>query len=230
MNRDKDELEQFIAGHKDLFNAHEPGPALWLRVKRDLDSGRQPKTRGVFSLRARYYGAAAAVLVLLGGAVFYFFTGKAGHSREEPPVVKTNPATAGDSALNRDVASMPAYTDTPVFKKEKQAAPYKEGNAEDEALYHYTRLVAMKQTQLKAVAQHEPRLYQAFEQDAAILETSYEELKKQLKQHDDKEALLQAMLNNLQMQVHLLSSQLEVYKEGHKKKQDSTAQKKRSFL
>ncbi len=226
MNTGKDQLEQWIDNNSDFFNAQEPTEVLWQRVKKDIDA-RVEKRTVVFFMKPRIYGAAASVLVLILGGMLYF--SRHGNTDPDPnrdqPVAKMEPATPRDSNSERQETKMPVPKDS--AHREKSRNKEQEEKEEDEALFHYTRLIEIKQNQLNRLLHSEPRLYKAFTQDMKTLENAYKDLKEQLRQNGDKEQLLEAMIENLKMQAELLNSQLEIYKERRRK--DSTLKDNQSF-
>lgn len=74
----------------------------------------------------------------------------------------------------------------------------------------YARLVDQKQAELKAMTASNPALYEAFATDLDRLERSYQTLKADLPVNPNQEVLVQAMIQNLQLQIDLLNEQLRV--------------------
>jgi hypothetical protein len=74
----------------------------------------------------------------------------------------------------------------------------------------YARLVDAKQAELKAMTASNPALYKAFASDLDRLERSYQTLKADLPENPNQETLVQAMIQNLQLQINLLNEQLRV--------------------
>ena len=89
----------------------------------------------------------------------------------------------------------------------------------DEEMYHYARLVEIKHNQLKAIEKDEPLLYRQFASDVEKLDSVYHSLQVQLPKNPNREQLLEAMLQNLQLQMQLLNHQLDIIKQiNHSKK------------
>ncbi|GAB3565339.1 hypothetical protein GCM10027578_12490 [Spirosoma luteolum] len=78
------------------------------------------------------------------------------------------------------------------------------------AVVQYTELIDQKQQELRQMTQDNPALYQEFSSDLSRLERSYQSLKADLPQNPNQETLLQAMIQNLQIQIDLLNEQLRV--------------------
>jgi hypothetical protein len=70
--------------------------------------------------------------------------------------------------------------------------------------------IVLKQDELKVLAKDQPELYVRFTKDISQLDSSYNILKDQLKATPNKEVLLQAMIQNLQLQLNVLNQQLSI--------------------
>ncbi len=71
-------------------------------------------------------------------------------------------------------------------------------------------LIAMKQEELKTLGKEQPQLYQQFTTDINQLDSSYKALKNQLSVTPNREMLLEAMIQNLQLQLNVLNQQLNI--------------------
>lgn len=74
----------------------------------------------------------------------------------------------------------------------------------------FARLIALKQEELKALAPEQPALYKKFSADINQLDSSYKILKAQLSINPNREMLLEAMIQNLQLQLNVLNQQLNI--------------------
>jgi hypothetical protein len=74
----------------------------------------------------------------------------------------------------------------------------------------FAKLVALKQEELKALAPEQPELYQKFTTDINQLDSSYKSLKKQLGITPNREMLIEAMIQNLKLQLNVLNQQLNI--------------------
>ncbi|MCK8492218.1 MULTISPECIES: hypothetical protein [Spirosoma] len=74
----------------------------------------------------------------------------------------------------------------------------------------YTRLIDDKRAELKHMTEDNPALYEEFATDLNRLEKSYQSLKADLPKNPNQEMLIQAMIQNLQIQINLLNEQLRV--------------------
>lgn len=239
MEANKDKLEQFIADNKDLFNYHAPSEALKQRIQKELSSKKdQPKNVPVKRTWLYKYSAAAAVVAVALLLVFYYARNKHEQPDYQPPVAQTNGLPVTDSSEDKNGQSLTIPMDTQSREENQEMVTGKEqeknqdvfpAEVDNEEMYHYTRLIEIKQQQMKALRQTAPELYREFARDMEILENSYKELKEQLQLGGDKEQLMEAMIDNLKMQAALLSRQLEIYKESRMKKQSEKTSYEKSF-
>ena len=87
----------------------------------------------------------------------------------------------------------------------------------------FHEIIELKQTELKLLEKEEPALYKEFVSDINSLDSAYSALKSQLPDNPNREMLLEAMIQNLQLQSDLLSRHLKIIKEikqkykGHEK-------------
>ncbi len=74
----------------------------------------------------------------------------------------------------------------------------------------YASLIDTKRFELQQLTTSNPALYGQFEQDLKHLDTSYQGLRHDLPDTPNQEVLIQAMIQNLQLQIDLLNEQLRV--------------------
>ena len=74
----------------------------------------------------------------------------------------------------------------------------------------FVKMIDSKQEELKAIAKEQPELYQQFTTAINQLDSSYNNLKNQLSATPNREMLLQAMIQNLQLQLNVLNQQLNI--------------------
>lgn len=82
----------------------------------------------------------------------------------------------------------------------------------------FVKLIDMKQQELKTLAAEQPELYQKFTKDLNQLDSSYNILKNQLNAAPNQEMLLEAMVQNLQLQLSVLNQQLNIIHQIKEKK------------
>jgi hypothetical protein len=78
------------------------------------------------------------------------------------------------------------------------------------AVVQYTRLIDDKRAELKQMTEGNPALYREFATDLDRLEKSYQSLKADLPKNPNQDVLIQAMIQNLNIQINLLNEQLRV--------------------
>jgi hypothetical protein len=219
-------LEQFIEDHREEFDAEHPAPRVWdnIREKFELQADdRHPAPRMRF-LRL----SAAAALVLVAAAGIWFFAGSARTGRVQPGAAEiTVPSTAqnktkealqaSDTGAVKPSGEPLAHASTP--QTEAGSSSPEDENLFSQELFHYAKLVEIKHRELKKIQREEPLLYRQFAGDVFRLDSVYRSLENQLSNSPNREQLLEAMVQNLQLQMGLLNHQLEIIKQiNHSKK------------
>jgi len=74
----------------------------------------------------------------------------------------------------------------------------------------FVKMIDTKQEELKVIAKEQPELYQEFTTAINQLDSSYNSLKSQLSATPNREMLLEAMIQNLQLQLNVLNQQLNI--------------------
>ena len=74
----------------------------------------------------------------------------------------------------------------------------------------FVKMIDTKQEELKTLAKEQPELYQKFTIAINQLDSSYNTLKNQLSSTPNTEMLLEAMIQNLQLQLNVLNQQLNI--------------------
>ncbi len=74
----------------------------------------------------------------------------------------------------------------------------------------FVKMIDTKQEELKTLAKEQPELYQKFTTAINQLDSSYNTLKNQLSSTPNPDMLLQAMIQNLQLQLNVLNQQLNI--------------------
>lgn len=137
------------------------------------------------SVWRQFRWAAVAAGVLLVSAAFYFLSGK----NKKSGVTNEQPV-AYEQEIN-EIAG-------PVYAKQ---------------IYHFKELIGLQQSELKQLEKEYPQLYNQFIGDIEQLDSSYQALKINLAENPNREMLLEAMIQNLQLQSDLLKRQLLIIKE-----------------
>ena len=149
---------------------------------------KQKKTKNI---RRWILVAAASVVIFVSGAVFY----NAIIANKTLDTVIQQPVNLPSKELTDDVD--PAYTIQ---------------------MDQFAQLINLKQNELKQNQKKQPELYQQFLKDNNQLDSSYTFLKSKLSANPNKEILLDAMIQNLQLKLDLLNRQLQIIKQTKNKK------------
>lgn len=86
----------------------------------------------------------------------------------------------------------------------------------------YASLIAEKRNELKNVAKTDPQLYREFTAEIAKMDSTYRKLNKDLLTSPNQEAVLRAMIRNLQVQSEVLNQQLNVIQQFNEFKNQQT--------
>ena len=89
---------------------------------------------------------------------------------------------------------------------------------ESPQIYQYVKMIDARQEELKALSKEQPELYHKFINDITQLDSSYDLLKTRLSVTPNKEMLMEAMIQNLELQLSVLNEQLNIIKEIKKSK------------
>jgi hypothetical protein len=188
-------LEQFIKDHRREFDGEEPDPKIWNRVNEEMN----PKKSGrIFRLNRIQWSAAAAIVILVGGAIFYMNLNK---QIETPPA---NGTASQSAPVQNDIIQ----DINPTYAKE---------------VYHFTQLIELKQNEIRQIEKDDPELYKQFMTDIQRLDSSYTKLKAELPSNPNREQLLEAMIQNLQLQTELLNQQLLIIQKIKQSKNESNS-------
>lgn len=181
-------IERFIQQNRRDFDSEAPSEKLWEQVEQKLPVVKKPRLFSRSEL-VRWSAAAAIIVAILTSLYFLYI--KNSHEKQNP-VVKS-PLT-GPKQRELDVTSgiSPEY-----------AVQLQQVSASVEA----------RQQALKAAAAHLPDLYKQFEKDLEVLDSSFTALKTQAAQTPNRDVLIRAMIQNLQLQSELLERQLQVIQE-----------------
>ena len=177
-------LKNFIEENRREFDDDLPSSGVWHQVERSIGATKLQKKIYVRDLYKWSVVAAVFILVISG---VYLLTGKKNDSSGRV----ANEVTPKKGTY--DISNMaPEYA------------------AEASKIYES---IEMQQQQLKAIAKEQPELYSQFAEDLAALDSSYRVLKTQAIQTPNREVIIKAMLQNLQLQAELLSKQLGIIHE-----------------
>lgn len=183
----KDQLEKFIRDNRKEFDAGAPSPDVWEQLSRRFPGKVRPKQFSRAEL-IRWTTAAALIVALLSTLYFLYIK----DSHEKQTVSKNN-----------ESQSMEPLNETADGIRPEYAV----------MLERFTASVEERQQALKEAASGLPALYSQFARDLEVLDSSYRSLKQQASQTPNRDVLIRAMIQNLQLQASLLERQLQVIQE-----------------
>jgi hypothetical protein len=212
-------LEQFIRDHRDEFDTDEPANKVWEQVQ-PQEQPVEMENKPVIWLSAGRWGIAAAVSLLIAGSVWWI-TGTRPHAATVPHATTVPIAAAGPVAIAPAPSSPTAGTTKKDLASSTAAtgADYSPEADYRQEMVYYVQLVELKHKELRSIEKDEPLLYKQFSGDVRKLDSVYHVLENQLPQNSNREQLLEAMLQDLQLQMRLLNHQLHIIKQiNHSKK------------
>jgi hypothetical protein len=180
-----DLLKDFIEKNREAFNSEEPGSSVFKKIRVQLAVHSGKKKRNWQSFR----WAAILTGVVCVSIACYFIAGR--NRKEMPGTATGQSASPSEEITTLDIGN-------PVYAKE---------------IYYFRELIGLKQNELKQLRKEYPQLYQQFVGDINQLDSSYQDLKTKLAANPNREMLLEAMIQNLQLQSELLNRQLMIIKE-----------------
>lgn len=183
-------LEKFINENRNAFDDEVPSNKIWQGVESAISEKKKSK---LVSMTSGFKWSIAAAVVILAGLGIFF---KMQQTTPAIDTVKVKP----DTTATAEIAVI-----TPDESPE---------------VNQFAKLIALKQDELKKLAKEQPELYQKFTKDINQLDTTYITLKKQLSSTPNKELLIEAMIQNLQLQLQVLNQQLHIINQIKNSKND----------
>lgn len=214
-------LEQFIRDHREEFDTDEPAQKVWEEISQVLGPGNRQKARVIRVDFLRWSVAAAVVIGVAAGIWFFAGTGKREGRKELAVKGKiSSPVQAEPNKLQAIASGNTPKTEATQKDERSQGNETIQSsnsgageNIYDEEMYHYAKLVEIKHRELKKIERDEPLLYRQFAGDVSKLDSVYHSLQEQLPKNPNREQLLEAMIQNLQLQMRLLNHQLDIIKQ-----------------
>lgn len=146
-------------------------------------SGDRKKKPGVFSNKVKWYAAAAVITCLVLSGYF---------------LNKNNNGVTPEKTVPMESVEEKTGIPDPLYAKQ---------------ILQFKELIGMQQSQLRQLQKEYPQLYKQFIADMNELDSSYQVLKTKLADNTNQELLMEAMIQNLQLQSDLLGRQLSIIKE-----------------
>jgi hypothetical protein len=218
-------LEQFIIDNKEGFDSDEPSPRVWGKIEDKIMADKKGGAPVVKMNFLRWSAAATVAIFVTGGVWFLVRTGTnsskpfAQNQPSKPTNPKTNdlPDTPKSFPIaKQQLAAIDKSAETSNKGSDVVLDPQKDAKEE---MYHFAKLVEIKERELKSIEKEEPLLYKQFSADVNKLDSVYHSLENELATKQNSEELLEAMIQNLQLQMGLLNHQLRIIKQiNHSKK------------
>ncbi|HLP37244.1 hypothetical protein [Lacibacter sp.] len=173
-------LEKFVNRNRSEFDTEHPGADVWSKIEKTLPIKKEAK---VFSLKDIYkFSAAAAVVCIVLTSVYFLYV-----RQQKNELAVTDPKATTNTAQLNGIAPEYAAEAKQVF------------NA-----------IETRQEELKEATVDNPELYKQFLDDLQLLDSTYNMLQKQAAHTPNKDVIMKAMLQNLQLQAELLYRQLMI--------------------
>ncbi|MCC9137198.1 hypothetical protein ACFSKU_04305 [Pontibacter silvestris] len=189
----KDKLKDFICEHKDEFDVYEPRQELWQEICQEMppiDEKQKAKVISInFGKRASFKAdyvfmrVAVAVLLLIGCGFILFYMKEKAVVRATNTIAATQPATI--KSIAPELVEVETYYTSQISEKKKQLSDY----------------------DLKVLGLDESM---QIDYELARLDSTYQQLKKELYTTPNTDKVVSAMIQNLQIRIEVLNRQLEV--------------------
>lgn len=175
-------LKKFIWDNRAAFDNEVPSDKIW----ENIETSFVPKQKKKSIIRPLYKWSMVAAAMLIIATGVYFIAFKESPEITTPEITTSPQGPAGEPDLNK---LAPEY------------APQ---------MNQFVKMIDMKQEELKVIAKERPELYHKFTKAINQLDSSYSTLKNQLGASPNREMLLEAMIQNLQLQLSVLNQQLNI--------------------
>lgn len=186
-------LKKFIWDNRAAFDNEVPSGKVWENIEASFVP--KQKKRSIIRPLYKWTMAAAAMLTIATG--IYFIAFNKSSEIAAPEITASPQGPAGGLDINK---LAPEY------------APQ---------MNQFVKMIDMKQEELKVIAKEQPELYKKFTKAINQLDSSYSTLKDQLGTSPNREMLLEAMIQNLQLQLSVLNQQLNIINQIKQSKKDS---------
>jgi len=173
-------LEKFVNRNRSEFDTEHPSNDVWKKIEQTIPV--KKKEAKLFSLRDIYkFSAAAAVLCIVLTSVYFIYIRS--QKNDSATVAETGNSTS------------PLKGITPEYAAEAKQV---------------FNAIETRQEELKEATADNPELYKQFLSDLQLLDSTYNMLQRQAAQTANKDVIMKAMLQNLQLQAELLYRQLMI--------------------
>ena len=199
----KDKLQRFIRDNREGFDNEEPSDALWNKIRERLPQvvlvGEENETH-LKTIVGQNTDKAATVAEDLR---------KKENKNPFQPFMFTNWRVAAAVILAVGLGWYANHLNQKYSLIEQPSMALNSPNFAKQ-VSQYTQLIETKRAELRLITETNPDLYREFAVELTQLERSYQNLKSDLPQNPNQEAVIQAMIQNLQWQIDLLNQQLSI--------------------
>ena len=180
------EFEKFVRKNRNEFDDAAPSGKVWAEIEKTIQVKKQAKR---FTLVDIYkWSAAAAIFFIALTSVYFLAIKKSSHEN-----LTTKNGTEENSTRLDNLNSLSVG----------YAAEFKQA----------TEAVENRQKELRSAIANNPELYKKFQQDLNTLDSAYRLLRDQANQSVNRDVIIKAMIQNLQLQSELLGRQLMILHE-----------------
>lgn len=180
------EFEKFVRKNRNDFDDATPSDNVWKEIEKTIPVKKEAKR---FTLMDIYkWSAAAAIFFIVITSVYFLVRQKYSH---ENLTIKNGTEENSPQPENLNSISI------------ENAAEFKQAS----------EAVENRQKELRSAIANNPELYKKFQQDLNILDSSYRLLRDQADQSVNRDVIIKAMIQNLQLQSELLGRQLMILHE-----------------
>lgn len=180
------EFEKFIRKNRIDFDDAAPSDKVWKGIEKTIPVKKEAKR---FTLTDIYKWSAAAAIFFIALTSVYFLVRQEYSHENLTSKKETEESSPGSENLNGMSA--------------EYAAEFKRA----------TETVENRQKELRSAIANNPELYKKFQQDLNTLDSSYRMLRDQANQSVNRDVIIKAMIQNLQLQSELLGRQLMILHE-----------------
>jgi len=180
------EFEKFIRKNRNDFDDAVPSDKVWKEIEKTIPVKKEAKR---FTLMDIYkWSAAAAIFFIALTSVYFLVRQKYSHEN-----LTFKNGTEENSPRLENLNSI-SVENAVEFKQASEA-------------------VESRQKELRTAIANNPELYKKFQQDLYTLDSSYRLLRDQANQSVNRDVIIKAMIQNLQLQSELLGRQLMILHE-----------------
>ena len=185
------EFEKFVRKNRNDFDDAAPSDKVWKEIEKTIPVKKEAKRFTIIDIYK--WSAAAAIFCIALTSVYFLVTKKYSHEN-----LTTKKETEESSPRHENLNIISA----------EYAAEFKEASG----------AVENRQKELRSAIINNPELYKKFQQDLTTLDSSYRLLRDQASQSVNRDVIIKAMIQNLQLQSELLGRQLMILDEFKKTK------------